>query len=82
MHVPVGRPRDVVSVHKDGINRRGGGTFVYVVQDGSATPRPVQLGTALGNRIEVLSGVEPGAQVVVRGNERLRPGQAVSPSSS
>ena len=32
-----------------------------------------------GDRIEIVSGLEAGEVVVVRGNERLRPGQAVRP---
>jgi hypothetical protein len=34
----------------------------------------------LGDRYEVISGLQPGDLVVVRGNERLRPGQAIAPS--
>ncbi len=75
--VPVGEPRDVVSVAKDGIIARGNGHVAFVVADGKAQPRSVQLGEAVGDRFEVLSGLAPGDMVVVRGNERLRPGQAV-----
>lgn len=77
VHVPLSKPRDVVSVHKDGINRRGDSAFVYVVEDGAARRRAVSLGQALGSRIEVLSGLAPGERVVVRGNERLRPDDKV-----
>jgi len=77
VHIPLGKPRAVVSVHKDGVNRAGEQTSVYVVDGGVAKVRPVTLGEALGNRFEVLSGLVPGEQVVVRGNERLRPGDAV-----
>jgi hypothetical protein len=31
-----------------------------------------------GDRIEILGAVSPGDTVVIRGNERLQPGQAVS----
>ena len=37
----------------------------------------MQLGEAVGARFEVLGGLKPGDRAVVRGNERLRPGQAV-----
>jgi multidrug efflux pump subunit AcrA (membrane-fusion protein) len=39
--------------------------------------RTLRLGQPVGSRFEVLEGVEPGDLVVVRGNERLRPGQKV-----
>jgi len=75
--VPVGEPRDVVSVAKDGIIARGDGHVAFIVADGKAQPRQVRLGEAVGDRFEVLSGLAPGDMVVVRGNERLRPGQPV-----
>jgi RND family efflux transporter MFP subunit len=76
--LPVGELRDVVSVHKDAVIARGSGYTVFVVTDGMAQSRRVRLGQAAGNRFEVLAGLEPGEIVVVRGNERLRPGQAVT----
>ena len=76
--LPVGRGRDVLTVHKDAIVRNQGQTFVYVAADGLAQIRPVQLGEAVGGRFEVLGGLGPGEPVVVRGNERLRPGQPIA----
>ena len=75
--IPSGPERDVVSVHKDAILQRGGRTVVYVIKDGGAAIRPVKLGESVGSRFEVLEGLKPGDKVVVRGNERLRPGQRV-----
>jgi multidrug efflux pump subunit AcrA (membrane-fusion protein) len=37
----------------------------------------VTLGASVGDRFEVLDGLAPGDLVVVRGNERLRPGQPI-----
>ena len=75
--VPVGPGRVVLSVHKDAVINRRGKQIVYVVQEGKAAMRPVQLGEAVGARMEVLRGLAQGDLVVVRGNERLRPGQDV-----
>ncbi len=77
LDLPIGPKRDVVSVHKDAIIREAAGAVVFVVVDGIARKRPVELGEAFGARFEVLAGLAPGDQVVVRGNERLRPGQSV-----
>ncbi|HEX9648177.1 MAG TPA: efflux RND transporter periplasmic adaptor subunit [Alphaproteobacteria bacterium] len=77
--LPLGAPREVVTVHKDAILKRQGMSLVYVVgEDDTAQVRPVELGEAVGPRFEVLGGVAAGEMVVVRGNERLRPGQAVA----
>ena len=51
---------------------------MFIVADGAADIRPVVIGFAVGERFEVKSGLEPGDIVVVRGNERLQPGQKVS----
>ncbi len=76
--LPLGAPREVVSVHKDAILKRQGLSLVYVVTaENIAQIRPVELGEAVGARFVVLDGLAPGEQVVVRGNERLRPGQEV-----
>ncbi len=77
--LPLGLARDVVTVHKDAVLKRQGLSLVYVIdEESNAQIRPVELGEAVGSRFVVFSGVAPGDQVVVRGNERLRPGQAVS----
>ncbi|MDH3714169.1 MAG: efflux RND transporter periplasmic adaptor subunit [Gammaproteobacteria bacterium] len=81
VHVPAGAPREVLSVHKDAINKRGGADIVFVVMKETvgerevllAKPRQVRLGEPVGNRFEVLQGLQLGERVVVRGNERLRP---------
>ena len=78
MLVPAGAEREVLTVHKDAIVRNQGQAFVYVATDGTAQIRPVQLGAAVGGRFEVLGGLGPGEPVVVRGNERLQPGQAIA----
>lgn len=77
--VPLGEERDVLSVHKDAVIRGGGGggANVFVYADGSAEARPVELGIEVGNRFEVLSGLSAGDLAVVRGNERLTPGDAI-----
>jgi RND family efflux transporter MFP subunit len=76
--VPAGESREIRSVHKDGVIRRGPESIVYVVVEGQAQPRPIRLGDPVGNRLEVLEGLEEGERVVIRGNERLQPGQPVA----
>lgn len=78
VEIPVGEAREVLSVPKDALVQARGGWTVFVAADDQAQPRPVTLGVPLGDRYEVLSGLAAGDLVVVRGNERLRPGQAIS----
>lgn len=78
LEVPVGERRQVMTVDKDSVIRRSGGAIVFLIEEQAANPKPVQLGKAIGSRFEVLGGLENGDLVVIRGNERLRPGQAVT----
>jgi RND family efflux transporter MFP subunit len=75
--VPIGAERLVLSVHKDAVMVRGGRSLVVLMADGAATFQPVDLGAAVGGRFVVNSGLKVGDQVVIRGNERLRPGQKI-----
>lgn len=78
LDIPAGPVREVVSVHKDAVLNKSGRQVVFIVEGGIANIRPVQLGEAVGLRFVVHGGLKAGDIVVIRGNERLRPGQKVS----
>lgn len=80
--VPTDAPRDVLSVPKDALTQAANGWSVFVDAEGVATPRTVQIGVAMGDRFEVLAGLEEGEFVVVRGNERLFPGQPIQSANA
>ncbi|MEM9779350.1 MAG: efflux RND transporter periplasmic adaptor subunit, partial [Pseudomonadota bacterium] len=80
LDIPISAPRSVMAVPKDAlIQAAGGGWSVFVHQDGKAVPRPVQIGAALGDSFEIVGGLVEGDEVVIRGNERLRPMQDIAP---
>ena len=64
-------------VPRDALILRRGATYVYVIDQGKARRVDVTAGTGEGERIEVQGALEVGDQVVVRGGERLQPGQNV-----
>ncbi|MGU9956435.1 MAG: efflux RND transporter periplasmic adaptor subunit [Arenicellales bacterium WSBS_2016_MAG_OTU3] len=76
--IPTAAARNVLSVHKDAIIKRGSKDIVYLVVDDIAQLRAVGLGAAVGNRFEVTDGLQAGDKVVIRGNERLQPNQKVN----
>ena len=81
--VPVGQPRDVVTVHKDAVLSGPNGHAVFTVgDDGVAELRPIQLGEAVGNRFEIVDGLALDEVVIIRGNEGLQPGQPVQARGS
>jgi RND family efflux transporter MFP subunit len=79
LNIPVSAPRDALTVPKDALVQGAGGWTVYVHRDGKAVPATVQIGTPMADRFEVVSGLADGDEVVIRGNERLRPMQDIAP---
>lgn len=77
--VPVTVAREALLVPKDAVAQSRGAWQVFVHKDGKAEPRAVEIGASFGSAFEVLSGLAPGDEVVVRGNERLRPMQDIAP---
>ena len=78
LEAPVGDPRTVLAVSKDALVQQSGGWIIFVVREGKAVPVNVTIGAATGNRFEVRGDLRAGEMVIVRGNERLRPGQPVA----
>jgi membrane fusion protein (multidrug efflux system) len=72
------RPSAVV-IPEDAVIALQGATFVWVVVEGKATRRQVELGVRTPGFVEARSGVEPKEQVVVGGQERLGEGAPVMP---
>ena len=64
-------------VPKDAIVEMDGKKFIFTVKDNTAAPIPVKTGISHEHLIEVIGPVKAGMDVIVRGNERVRPGQTV-----
>jgi membrane fusion protein (multidrug efflux system) len=71
------RPNAVV-IAEDAVLPLQGTNYVWVVTDGKATRRQVELGIRTPGLVEARSGVEAGEQVVVGGQERLAEGAPVA----
>ena len=73
----VAQARASLLVHKDALVSGPEGQVVYLARDGKALSRPVEAGLAHQGYVAVTGELAPGDLTVVRGNERLRDGQAV-----
>jgi multidrug efflux pump subunit AcrA (membrane-fusion protein) len=62
-------------IHKDAVVIAGKERFVFVVRNGLVTPVPIVILGYFENSVAVEGDLKPGDKVVIRGNERLRPGQ-------
>ena len=56
-----------------------GKRIVYRVEGSRVIATPIETGAKLGDTIEVLKGVEPGAKVVANPTPKLRDGARISP---
>jgi membrane fusion protein (multidrug efflux system) len=69
-----GPPRNTVTVPESAIVPRGDGAIVYLAENNKAREAKVRIGKRAEGTVEIIDGVEAGAQVVVAGNTRLSNG--------
>jgi RND family efflux transporter MFP subunit len=56
---------------------RGSEAFVFVIEAGRAWQRPIRLGLRTEEQVEVVEGLEAGAQVIQQGRSKVKDGQPV-----
>lgn len=69
--------RGVSTVPAPAVQRGPKGTFAYVISDGKADVRTIEVERVAEDVAIVKSGLSPGEQVVVEGQNQLRPGSKV-----
>ena len=75
--IPQSRKRQIVAVPRDALVIRQDGVTIFRINNNVADRIPVQVGIAQGRLVEVTGKLSVGDQIVIQGNERLQPGQAV-----
>lgn len=76
--LPHSDSHEATTVMRDALVLRQAGTFVFVIDDeNKAHQVPVETGIGVGERVEVIGDIANTDNVVIRGAERLRPGQQV-----
>ena len=73
----VSRRLDAVLIPEEAIISRSDGQHVFAVIDGLAVLTPVILGIHLGGKVEVVSGLAPGIEVIIGGVQKVRDGTSV-----
>ena len=77
VELPLTGSQPIVMVPKDAVIKRANGNVAFVVKGENASMRSVRVGRGVGSNFEVLEGLKPGENVVIRGNERLGAGGKV-----
>jgi len=80
VNLPASSRKSQTTISRDALVLRDRSNFVYLVNaDLTAQRVDVELGAGIGDRIAVTGAIEPGDRVIIRGAERLRDGQKVTP---
>jgi membrane fusion protein (multidrug efflux system) len=72
VELELGRRDDAMLIAEEAIDPIGDRNFVYVIRDNRARRVEVRLGQRMQGEVEVMSGVNVGEPIVVRGIQRLR----------
>ncbi len=72
-----GNQREAVVVPETAVNQRGDSSVVYLVRDSKAEEKQVRTGKRQDGTVEIVEGVEAGADVVVAGSARLSDGAVI-----
>lgn len=70
--------KSAILVPKDAVVTAGNNRLVFLMTDGKAVSVNVKILGYYDGNVAVQGHLEPGDTVIIRGNERLRPGQAVT----
>jgi RND family efflux transporter MFP subunit len=66
------KKNNVIKIPADCLVKRYGGDFVFVVKEtGQAERRAVKPGIEIDNKLEIIEGLKPGEEIVVRGQTLL-----------
>lgn len=76
-HLRVRQADDAVTVPAAAVFSTEGRDNVWLVRSGRAERVPVTVGVEGAELVQILDGVQPGQQLVVRGTDRVRTGQQV-----
>ena len=77
LYIPYGDIKPRLLIPKDALIPSANKQIVYIFDKGLAKKKFIQSGASVGDKIEILNGLEEGQLVVVKGNENLRTNQEI-----
>jgi multidrug efflux system membrane fusion protein len=80
--LPSESKKDAIIIPETAVQASDRGFVAFVIQDGKAQVRQVELGPRTGGGlVEILSGLNPGETIVFQGSDRITNGTAVVPTT-
>lgn len=70
--------KNALIIPSSALSRKKDGIYVYVIEEGIARQKEVELGIIQDERIEILAGLSIGQEIVVSGNQELEDGLEVN----
>ena len=70
--------KNALIIPSSALSRKKDGIYVYVIEEGIARQKEVELGIIQDERIEILAGLSVGQEIVVSGNQELEDGLEVN----
>jgi membrane fusion protein (multidrug efflux system) len=77
LQLALARRESAILIPEEALVPQGDKQFVYVVEDGKARRKEVEIGTRTKGTVEIRSGIEPTAVVLIGGTQRVRDGTPV-----
>jgi HlyD family secretion protein len=71
------RKENILTLPSSVVSQREGEEFVFVIEDGKARQHPIRIGLRNDDLVEVVSGLQLGAQVIHQGRSKVKDGQPV-----
>lgn len=77
LQLALARRESAILIPEEALVPQGDKQFVYVVEDGKARRKEVEIGSRMKGTVEIRSGIEPTAVVLIGGTQRVRDGTPV-----
>ena len=71
------KKENIIVVDSDFIIEKNGDHIVYLVEDNKAVERLVKIGMETGDKVEILSGLEVGEKIIIKGQNFVKDGHKV-----
>jgi len=78
LNVLIETVKDAITVPIEALVDAQKGHVVFVAENGKAVGRQVETGIEEGRIIQIVTGISPGENVVIAGNEKLRDGMEIT----